>query len=163
MSDFGHEMFNILSIDKSKMFVFQVFSLARLSNLKLVKTTAESRGQIKRQMWYKQRKVLSGCLDKFLGFPSGFALGKSLGAALLPWKASDLPQGKSGYPWDHPRVNLSRQPLRTFRYLYHICLSIYPLDSAVVLTSFRLLSLARPNTWKTNIFDLSLDRIWKIS
>ena len=44
MSDFDHEMFHILSIDKSKMFVFQVFGLARLSNLKLVKTTAESRG-----------------------------------------------------------------------------------------------------------------------
>ena len=102
MSDFGHEMFHILSIDKSKMFVFQVFGLARLSNLKLVKTTAESRGQIERQMWYKQRKVLSGCLDKFtLGWSQGY---------------SDLPKGKSEYPRDHPWVNFSRQPLRTFRY-----------------------------------------------
>ena len=31
---------------------------------------------------------------------------------------SDLPLGKSEYPWDHPWVNFSRQPLRTFRYLY---------------------------------------------
>ena len=51
------------------------------------------------------------------GFPSGFALGISLGAPLLPWEASDLPKGKSEYPWDHPRVNFSRQPLRTFHYL----------------------------------------------
>ena len=52
----------------------------------------------------KQRKVLSGCLEKFT---HGWSLGYS-----------DLPSGKSEYPWDHPRVNFSRQPLRTFRYLY---------------------------------------------
>ena len=67
----------------------------------------------------KLGKVLSGCLEKLT---HGWSLGYS-----------DLPSGKSEYPWDHPRVNFSRQPLRTFRYLYHsftehnqvsVCLSL---------------------------------------
>ena len=36
---------------------------------------------------------------------------------MLPREASELPVGKSEYPRDHPWVNFSRQPLRTFRYL----------------------------------------------
>ena len=40
-----------------------------------------------------------GCSD---GFPEGEARGKSRGAALLPREASDLPEGKSEYPRDHP-------------------------------------------------------------
>ena len=55
----------------------------------------------------KKRKVLSGCLEKFT---HGWSLGYS-----------DLPSGKSEYPWDNPRVNFSRQPLRTFHYLYQSC------------------------------------------
>ena len=42
-----------------------------------------------------------------------------------PWFVRSLPSGKSEYPWDHPRVNFSRQPLQTFCYLYqtlHCCI-----------------------------------------
>ena len=53
----------------------------------------------------KLRKVLSGCLEKIT---HRWSLGYS-----------DLPSGKSEYLWDHPRVNFFRQPLQTFRHLYH--------------------------------------------
>ena len=50
------------------------------------------------------------CLEKFThGWSQGY---------------SDLPSGKSEYPWDHPRLNFSRQPLRTFRYLNHTAFPI---------------------------------------
>ena len=65
----------------------------------------------------KQRKVLSGCLEKLT---HGWSLGYS-----------ELPSGKSDYPWDHPRVNFSRQPLRTFRYFSDLS------RDAVNWTSFR--------------------------
>ena len=69
-----------------------------------------------------------GCSE---GFPEGEARGKSRGAALLPREASELPEGKSEYPRDHPWVNFSRQPLRTFRYLSDLS------RDAVNWTSFR--------------------------
>ena len=57
------------------------------------------------QKWYKQQKVRIVCLEKLtLGWSQGY---------------SDLPEGKSGYPRDHPWGNFSRQPLRTFRYFSH--------------------------------------------
>ena len=35
----------------------------------------------------------------------------------IPREASEIREGKSEYPRDHPWVNFSRQPLRTFHYL----------------------------------------------
>ena len=38
------------------------------------------------------------------------------------------PSGKSDYPWDLPRANFSRQPLRTFHCLYQCNTMMYMSD-----------------------------------
>ena len=84
--------------------------------------------QVKEEGWTGFSEGWQGCSE---GFPEGEARGKSQGAALLPREASELPEGKSEYPRDHPWVNFSRQPLRTFRYLSDLS------RDAVNWTSFR--------------------------